>query len=99
MRKVALSGGCGSERGHVSRITCQRQVLLVIGAEGVHPVPSRTRQLSPPAPMVLGAQAPGRVGHRQENLFLIPTETGCGGFCLRLFHGTAAGKTHHTPFQ
>ena len=50
----------------------QRQVLLVVGAEGTHPVPSRTRQLSPPAPMVLGAQAPGRVGHRQENLFLIP---------------------------
>jgi hypothetical protein len=46
-----------------------RQVPLVVGAEGAHPVPSRTRQLSPPAPMVLGAQAPGRVGHRQRSLF------------------------------
>jgi hypothetical protein len=36
-------------------------------SEGVHPFPSRTRQLSPPEPMVLGAQAPGRVGRRQNN--------------------------------
>jgi hypothetical protein len=28
--------------------------LLVIEAAGVHPVPSRTRKLSPPAPMLLG---------------------------------------------
>src|SRR5690606_3235452 len=34
-------------------------------AVGVHPVPSRTRSLSPPAPMVLGEQSPGRVGRRQ----------------------------------
>src|SRR5690606_12743279 len=34
-------------------------------AVGVHPVPSRTRSLSPPAPMVLGGQPPGRVGRRQ----------------------------------
>ena len=33
-------------------------------AVGVHPVPSRTRSLSPPAPTVLGAQAPGRLGRR-----------------------------------
>jgi hypothetical protein len=38
---------------------------LVTLAVGVHPVPSRTRPLSPPAPMVLGAQAPGRLGRRQ----------------------------------
>jgi hypothetical protein len=36
-------------------------------SEGVHPFPSRTRQLSPPEPMVLGAKAPGRVGRRQNN--------------------------------
>ncbi len=40
--------------------------LLVIGATEVHPVSSRTRQLSPSALMVLGGQPPGRVGHRQE---------------------------------
>ena len=39
--------------------------LLVITAEGIHPFPFRTRPLSPPAPKVLGAQASGRIGHRQ----------------------------------
>src|SRR5215813_9336998 len=39
-------------------------VSAVIAA-GVHLFPFRTEQLSPPAPMVLGAQAPGRVGRRR----------------------------------
>ena len=43
------------------------KVFLVIRAEGKHPVPSRTRPLSPPAPMVLLPQGSGRVGHCQEN--------------------------------
>src|ERR671913_2415112 len=34
-------------------------------AEGFHPFPSRTRKLSPPAPMVLGERSPGRVGRRR----------------------------------
>ena len=34
-------------------------------AEGSHPFPSRTRKLSPPAPMVLGTRVPGRVGRRR----------------------------------
>ena len=38
-------------------------VSAVIAA-GVHLFPFRTEKLSPPAPMVLGAQAPGRVGRR-----------------------------------
>ena len=38
---------------------------LVTIAEGFHAYPSRTRPLSPPAPMVLGPQGPGRVGRRQ----------------------------------
>ena len=33
--------------------------------EGFHPFPYRTRKLRPPGPMILGAQAPGKVGHRQ----------------------------------
>ncbi len=33
--------------------------------EGPHPFPSRTRQLSPPGPMVLAASAAGRVGRRR----------------------------------
>jgi hypothetical protein len=46
-------------------------VFLVSEAAGVHPVPSRTRQLSPPAPMVLGWSHPGSVGRRQV-LFPFP---------------------------
>ena len=38
---------------------------LVAMAEGNHTFPSRTRPLSPPAPMVLGPQGPGRVGRCQ----------------------------------
>src|SRR5713226_6806345 len=34
----------------------------VIVARGIHPFPSRTRKLSPSAPMVLHAQVCGRVG-------------------------------------
>src|SRR5689334_24556103 len=42
-----------------------RRECLVVGAAGVHPVPSRTRSLSLPASMVLGGQPPGRVDRRQ----------------------------------
>src|ERR1700675_1917380 len=35
-------------------------------AAGIHLFPFRTEKLSPPAPMVLGAQAPGRVGRRPD---------------------------------
>ena len=35
-------------------------------AAGQHPFPFRTRQLSPPAPMVLGGRLPGRVGRRRN---------------------------------
>src|SRR6266478_5631650 len=38
------------------------QRFWVIIARGTHPFPSRTRQLSPSAPMVLHAQVCGRVG-------------------------------------
>ncbi len=41
-------------------------VFPVAMAEGSHPFPSRTRQLSPPALMVLGTQVPGRVGRRRN---------------------------------
>ena len=35
-------------------------------AEGKHPYPSRTRKLSPPAPMVLASRGAGRVGRRLD---------------------------------
>ena len=47
----------------------------MVVAKGVHPVPFRTRQLSPSAPMVLGSW-PGRVGRRQRSVFLcLPHES------------------------
>ena len=36
-------------------------------AEGRHPVPYRTRKLSPPAPMVLPGKLGGRVGRRRDS--------------------------------
>ncbi len=40
--------------------------MPVIIAEGFHPIPSRTRSLSLPAPMVLHGRLCGRVGHRRH---------------------------------
>src|SRR5690606_10925541 len=47
------------------RSECFEKPGLVTMAEGIHAFPSRTRPLSPPAPMVLGPQGPGRVGRCQ----------------------------------
>src|SRR5918999_809855 len=44
-------------------------VLSVVMAEGERPVPSRTRKLSPPAPMVLHSPGCGRVGRRRHSTF------------------------------
>ena len=41
-------------------------------AAGTHPFPFRTRQLSPPAPMVLGGHSPGRVGRRRVHSKTMP---------------------------
>src|SRR5215213_65173 len=49
-----------STSGHVPPLT-----LSAVIAAGVHLFPFRTEKLSPPAPMVLGARAPGRVGRRR----------------------------------
>src|SRR5205814_6173815 len=43
--------------------------FLAVIPEGPHPIPSRTRKLRPPGPMVLQGELCGRVGRRQE-LFL-----------------------------
>lgn len=62
-------GGSGTDcihpRGWVRVEDRQRRHWLVADAAGVHPVPSRTRSLSPPAPMVLGGKPPGSVGRCQ----------------------------------
>src|SRR4051794_27022793 len=44
-------------------------VVSVVIAEGERPVPSRTRKLSPPAPMVLPPPGCGRVGRRRHSTF------------------------------
>src|SRR3954452_4547054 len=51
--------GCVRER---PQFTSQFPVVI---AAGVPLFPFRTEQLSPPAPMVLGGQPPGRVGRRR----------------------------------
>jgi hypothetical protein len=69
--------------------------------EGKHPVPSRTRQLSPPPPMVLPGRPGGRVGRRRE-LFpahragseaTLPPERGFAASCLAHFaRGSSPGQ-------
>ena len=54
-------------------------------AEGKHPFPSRTRQLSPPAPMVLAGQLVGRVGRRLVMIRALPAERG-EGFSFAVQH-------------
>src|SRR6185295_14954748 len=49
-------------------------------ARGTHPFPSRTRQLSLSAPMVLHAQVCGRVGSRPVYITLEASQPG-GFFC------------------
>src|SRR5262245_48813770 len=49
--------------------------------EGQHPIPSRTRKLSPPGPMVLQGGPCGRVGRRREIFAKAGSRT-----APRLFH-------------
>src|SRR3954453_18871991 len=57
-------------------------VLSVVLAEGERPVPSRTRKLSPPAPMVLHSTGCGRVGHRRHQTFEEGAHHGGPPFCF-----------------
>ena len=54
---------------------CFTDACLVAIAEGFHAYPSRTRPLSPPAPMVLGPKGPGRVGRRQAHEAIVEQST------------------------
>src|SRR3989442_8111575 len=38
----------------------------VLGAAGSHLFPSRTQQLSPPAPKILGTSVPGKIGQGRD---------------------------------
>ena len=58
--------------------------IPVTMAEGPHPFPFRTRQLSPPAPMVLPGQLGGRVGRCRDFPHISipgPGPIGPGLFC------------------
>ena len=66
-------------------VTVRIKFLAFIAA-GFHPFPSRTRQLSPPAPMIVGPQGPSKVGRRQINLTEEPATVMVAGFL------------HSTPF-
>lgn len=57
-------------------------LFLVSEAVRVHPVPSRTRSLSSPAPMVLGGQLPGSVGRRQVSCSPFITPHHCPACCF-----------------
>jgi hypothetical protein len=50
-------------------------------AKGKHPFPSRTRKLSPSAPMVLRGELRGRVG-RRRNFFGAPHSIASEGFFI-----------------
>ena len=67
----------------VRRYRVGRQKIPAVLPEGPHPIPSRTRKLRPPGPMVLQGKLCGRVGRRRE-LFGSPRASRCwlGGFFL-----------------
>ncbi len=55
---------------------------MVVRAKGVHPIPSRTRKLSPSASMVLHGRPCGRVDRRQPFILTKARITSCdSGFC------------------
>ncbi len=62
-------------------VTVRIKFLALIAA-GSHPFPSRTRQLSPPAPMIVGPQGPSKVGRRQINSKRKSPRFSRGLFCI-----------------
>ena len=69
-------------------------ILLAARAQGPHPFPSRTRPLSPAAPMVLRPRGRGRVG-RRRHLWETPSHTRGWGF--RFVHPIQSGSTPKRP--
>ena len=63
LRKRSLRRGLPVQSGGRASPSARFPVAM---AAGKHPFPFRTRQLSPPAPMVLGGRPPGRVGRRRD---------------------------------
>src|SRR5579864_5695758 len=71
LSQTSLRGltACGGRPGGVYYVKTKYSVTI---AAGRHLFPSRTQQLSPPAPMVLPWQRGGRVGHRRVLLLFNP---------------------------
>ena len=63
--KVLLCAAFARDRLELRLDVTVRIKFLAAMAAGFHPFPSRTRQLSPPAPMIVGPQGPSKVGRRQ----------------------------------
>src|SRR5713226_50395 len=67
--------------------------------EGPHPIPSRTRKLSPPGPMVLHGGPCGRVGRRRSYFSSEPQAFGLGllFFWSSLLKRTPEPQHHRRP--
>ena len=81
-------GGDSQTRVHASTVRFPRcgraphlHIVSVAIAKGKHPVPFRTRKLSPSAPMVLRGGPRGRVGRRRTSS-LRPLPVGSGLNCV-----------------
>src|SRR6266540_6599845 len=70
--------------------------LSAVIAAGVHLFPFRTEKLSPPAPMVLGGQPPGRVGRRRITFRLGVPDSGPFFIPLRSRDGAARRRAAAT---
>src|SRR2546427_13182445 len=71
IRRVAGRPG-ESSMPTTSALTCGVRAAVatlevsVLGAAGSHLFPSRTQQLSPPAPKILGTSVPGKIGQGRD---------------------------------
>src|SRR5205809_7202668 len=72
-------------------------VLLATSATGPHPFPSRTRSLSPSAPMVLPLRGGGRVGRRQLGNQKPAPYSGAGFLCHRENCAVGASQRNTPP--
>src|SRR5262252_7136184 len=67
------------ERRRSHAVIVQMQTIPVTLAERPHPFPSRTRQLSSPAPKILRGQPFGKIGRRRDFAFPAVTTAGPNG--------------------
>src|SRR3954453_6789714 len=77
--------------------TLDLKKLLTTSAQGPHPFPFRTRQLSPAAPMVLPLRGGGRVGRRQPFLRKPRQALLDGAFVLLLYLASLGKDVLPTP--